>query len=155
MIRKNKTALQAAAGILARQDQSSKKLRQKLIAKKYNETEIDAALDKLTKKNFLNDAETCANQFENLYEAENLSVRQIYFKLLQRGFESDTIKNLIPGDTREHEINAAAKAVAKKFSGVEIDAKTKTKIWQYLSAKGFDSEIISEVANDFLRNNRN
>ncbi len=155
MVRKNKTALQTAAGILARQDQSSKKLRQKLIAKNFDETEIDAAIDKLTEKNFLNDAETCASQFENLYAVEILSVRQIYFKLLQRGFDSDTIKNLIPADTYEHEFNAAAKAVAKKFSGVEIDAKTKNKIWQYLGTKGFESEIVRAVAEDFLHGDRN
>ena len=41
MIQKNKTALQKATDLLARQDQSEKILRQKLIARKYDESEVD------------------------------------------------------------------------------------------------------------------
>lgn len=142
---------------MARREQSTKILRQKLLNRNYDEAEVDAAIEQLTKNKYLNDEETCANQFENLYAAEILSVRQICAKLIQRGFDSDFVKSLIPDDTHAHEMNAAAKAVAKKFSGkipAEADALTlakfKNKIRLHLSSKGFSSEIIGAAVEDFL-----
>lgn len=144
------TALAKAVELLARQEQSTKVLRRKLLEREYDEAEVDAAIATLIEKKYLNDADTCASQFENLYAAEILSVRQIYTKLIQRGFDSATIKNLIPADTREHELRAASKALEKKFGGQNFDAKTKLKIRQHLAAKGFSSEIISAAVEKFL-----
>ena len=149
MIQKNKTALQKAADLLARQEQSEKVLRQKLLLRKYETEEIDAAIDKLKKYKFLNDEETCANMFENLYAEERLSVKQICLKLIQRGYNSDFIQNLIPADTYQHEYNAALKIAVKKFEGNNsADLKFKQKFWQHLASKGFDSEIIDAVFKD-------
>ena len=136
------TALGKAIELLARQEQSSKTLRRKLLERGYDEAEVD--------KKYLDDADACASQFENLYEAETLSVRQIYAKLIQRGFDADTIENLIPADTYERELRAASKALEKKFSGQNIDAKVKLKIRQHLALKGFSSEIISAAVEKFL-----
>ena len=144
------TALGKAIELLARQEQSSKTLRRKLLEREYDEAEVDAAIKTLTEKKYLDDADACASQFENLYEAETLSVRQIYAKLIQRGFDADTIENLIPADTYERELRAASKALEKKFSGQSIDAKVKLKIRQHLALKGFSSEIISAAVEKFL-----
>ena len=153
MIQKNKTALQKATDLLARQDQSEKILRQKLIARKYDESEVDDAINKLKKFSYLNDAETCARLFENLYAEEKLSVKQICIKLQQRGYNSNFIESLIPAETYEHEYNAALKIATKKFAGkISDDIKFKQKIWQHLASKGFDSEIISAVVNEILNN---
>ncbi|MBQ7705314.1 MAG: regulatory protein RecX [Selenomonadaceae bacterium] len=149
MIQKNKTALQRAADLLARQEQSEKVLRKKLLLRKYETEEIDAAIDKLKKYKYLNDEETCANMFENLYAEERLSVKQICLKLIQRGYDSDFIQNLIPADTYQHEYNAALKIAVKKFAGNNsADLKFKQKFWQHLASKGFDSEIIGAVFKD-------
>lgn len=150
MIKKPKpTALAKAVELLARQEQSTQNLRRKLLERGYDEAEVAAAITKLTEKKYLNDAETCAYQFESLYAAENLSVRQICAKLIQRGFDAETVRNLVPADTYEHEMRAAARAVEKKFSG-KTDANIKNKIWQHLASKGFDGEIIRAAADDFL-----
>lgn len=151
MIQKNKTALQKATDLLARQEQSEKILRQKLLLRKYEETEIDAAINKLKKYNYLNDEETCARLFEILYDEEKLSVKQIQMKLIQRGYDSNFIENLIPAETCEHEYNAALKIATKKFAGkISADLKFKQKLWQHLASKGFNSEIISEVIEEIL-----
>jgi regulatory protein len=151
LIQKNKTALMKATDLLARQDQSEKILRQKLLARQYAEDEVDAAIDKLKKYNYLDDETTCTRIFESLYNEERLSVKQICIKLQQRGYNSEFIKNLIPADTYEHEYNAALKIAAKKFGGkVSTDIKFKQKIWQHLASKGFESEIISAVADEIL-----
>ena len=151
----SKTALMKATDLLARQEQSSKSLKQKLLARKFDEAEVDAAIDKLQKYNYLNDAETCARQFENLYAAGKLSVMQIYTKLVQRGFDSAQVKSLIPADTYEHELNAAVNALTKKFKLQTFDDakdawKFKNKIRQHLATRGFSAEIIAAAAEKFF-----
>ena len=144
------TALGKAIELLARQEQSAKVLRRKLLERGYDEAEVDAAITTLTEKKYLNDADACASQFENFYADGTLSVRQICAKLIQRGFDADTIENLIPADTYERELRAASKSLEKKFSGQNIDAKVKLKIRQHLAMKGFSSEIISAAVEKFL-----
>ena len=157
-MRESKTALMKATDLLALQEQSSKSLRRKLLSRKYDEDEVNAAIDKLQKYNYLNDEESCTRQFENLYSAGKLSVRQICAKLIQRGFDSTMIEKLIPPDTYEHEFNAANNALQKKFSPQTFDDaksayKFKSKLWQHLAAKGFDSEIISAAVENFIDSN--
>ena len=134
---------------MARREQSSKILRQKLLSKKYSEAESDAAIKTLQERNYLNDEESCARQFEILYSEEKLSVRQICMKLIQRGFDSEFVKNLIPADSDSHDKKIAEKILEKKIRAInfdELDAKeilkTKNKLYQNLAAKGFTSEII-------------
>lgn len=151
----SKTALMKATDLLARQEQSSKSLKRKLLARKFDEEEVDAAIDKLQKYHYLNDEETCTRQFENLYNAGKLSVGQIYMKLIQRGFDSYMVKKLIPADTYEHELNAAVEALVKKFPLQTFDNgkdawKFKNKMRQYLMTRGFSSEIIAAAAEKFF-----
>ena len=89
--RAKKTALMYAVDLLARQEQSSAKLREKLLRKGYAEEETEAAIARLIEKHYLNDADACARQFAYLYNESRSSVRQIVVKLLQRGFPSEQI----------------------------------------------------------------
>lgn len=59
-----KTALVAAVDILARQEHSENKLREKLIRKGYAEAEINQAIDRLQEKHYLCDEDACARQFD-------------------------------------------------------------------------------------------
>ena len=134
--------------MLAHQEQSSKILRQKLLARNYDAAQVDEAIAKLEKYNYLDDAEACRRQFENFYAEGKLSVRQIVAKLIQRGFEKNFIEQLIPDDADEHERFAAEKLLEKKFTrGKNFD---KAKAWQFLSVRGFDGEIISSAVENFL-----
>lgn len=151
----SKTALMKATDLLARQEQSSKLLKRKLLARKYDEDEVDAAIDKLQKYNYLNDEATCTRQFENLYNAGKLSVGQIYMKLIQRGFDSVLVKKLIPADTYEHELNAAVEALVKKFplqtfNNAKDAWKFKNKMRQHLMTRGFSAEIVAAAAEKFF-----
>ena len=146
--KQKKSALQKATDLLANQEQSSALLRRKLLARKYDATEIDEAIEKLKKYNYLDDEETCRRQFENLYTEGKLSIRQIIVKLLQRGFEKNFIEQLIPENSDEHEQNTAKKLLEKKFTrGEDFD---KVKAWQFLATRGFNEEIISAAVENFL-----
>lgn len=156
-MKENKTALMKAADLLARQEQSSKVLRRKLLQKKYSEQETDAAIKTLQERNFLDDEETCRRQFEILYSEERLSVKQICIKLIQRGFDSAFVKNLIPSNYEEREIKIAERLLEKNFSAedfLKLSAqdkfKLKNKMYQKLSMRGLSSEIISTAIENFL-----
>ena len=151
MSKTNKTALQKATDLLARQDQSSTVLRRKLLFKNYDAAEVDEAIDKLKKYNYLDDEETCRQQFKSFYAEGRLSVRQIVAKLIQRGFDKDFIEQLIPDDSDEHERFAAERLLKKKFTCTD-DKTFKAKAWQFLAARGFDGDIISSAVENFLQN---
>lgn len=146
MAGEKKSALMKATELLANQEQSSEVLRKKLLARKYDAQEVNEAIDKLKKYNYLDDEEICRRQFENFYSEGKLSLRQILVKLIQRGFDKNFIEQLIPDDFEEHERLVAEKLLAKKFTGKKFD---KAKAWQFLAARGFDGEIISSAAESF------
>ena len=139
------SALSKAVDLLARQDHSERKMRQKLKSREYTEQEIDGAIERLQQLHYIDDARVCENQFNYLYENSSQSVRKICAKLQQRGFDSDLIRSCIPADTAEREGRAAAKLLRQKF---RPDAD-KEKMMQYLYRQGFDLSLVRHAVEDF------
>lgn len=143
--RPKKTALMAAVDILARQEQSEKRLREKLARKGYEDGEIQQAVDRLIEMHYLNDAEACARQFAFLYEESRSSVRQICVKLMQRGFDSGLVRDCIPPDSFERETQAALRVLALRFKPSADQQKMKANLY----SKGFDSSVIRAAVDAF------
>ncbi|WP_407047832.1 regulatory protein RecX [Selenomonas sp. GACV-9] len=146
-----KTALMTAVDLLARQEHSEKKLREKLLRKGYAEVEVQQAIDRLVEMHYLNDADACARQFEFLYHESRSSVRQICVKLMQRGFESSLVKDCIPSDTFEREKAAALRVLALKFK----PSADRQKMMANLYGKGFDSSAIRAAVTEFCQGEEN
>ncbi len=142
-----KSALMKAADLLAYREHSESELKQKLLARHYEPAEVDATIDKLKQHNYLDDAELCRQQFDDLWTDGRLSVRQIVVKLIRRGFDKNFIDELIPADRDEHELQAATLALTKKFT--TRDENFRAKAWQFLSGRGFDGDIISTAIENF------
>ena len=140
-----KTALMTAVDLLARQEHSEKKLREKLLRKGYADDEVQQAIGRLVEKHYLNDADACARQFEFLYHESRSSVRQICVKLMQRGFGSSLVKDCIPADTFAREKAAALRVLALKFK----PAADRQKMMANLYSKGFDSSAIRAAVEEF------
>ena len=93
------TALEKAVALLARQEQSSAKLREKLRQRDYAPEEIDAAIARLEERHYLNDEEACARQYQKLYEetgmsvrmrtAENKQSRSEYYEIVEISYDKD------------------------------------------------------------------
>lgn len=145
----NKTALVQAVDLLARQEHSTQKLREKLRQRGYEEEEIEAAIQRLEEKHYLNDEDACARQFQYLYENSRSSVKQIQAKLMQRGFESSLIRSCIPSDTFQRETRAALYCLRLKFrAGAE-----ERKMMQHLYTRGFDSSAMRAAIDAFQQEN--
>ena len=140
-----KTALVQAVDLLARQEQSTNKLREKLRHRGYADEEIEGAIERLEEKHYLNDADACRRQFTFLYEESRQSVRQICAKLMQRGFDSTLVRECVPRDTYEREKCAALRCLALKFKP-SADVQ---KMMQHLYTRGFDGSAIRAAVEDF------
>ncbi|WP_338624961.1 RecX family transcriptional regulator [Selenomonas sp. TAMA-11512] len=140
-----KTALMTATDLLARAEQSSGRLKDKLRLRGYDEAEAAEAVEKLTERGYIDDADACRRQFDFLYEESRQSVRQIMAKLLQRGFSQELIRSCVPDDICERERAAAIRALELKY---KPDADRK-KMMEHLYRKGYDSSVIRSAVEEF------
>ena len=140
-----KTALVTAVDYLARQAHSEKKLREKLQRKGFPQEEIDAAIERLIERKYLDDADLCAQQFMYLYNESRYSVRQIFVKLMQRGFDKELIRSAVPPDTAEREAAAAERVLAMKFKPTDKKQKMMATLYQ----KGFSVDTAHAAVRNF------
>lgn len=140
-----KTALVTAVDYLARQAHSEKKLREKLQRKGFPQEEIDAAIERLIERKYLDDADLCAQQFMYLYNESRYSVRQIFVKLMQRGFDKELIRSAVPPDTVEREAAAAERVLIMKFKPTDKKQKMMANLYQ----KGFSVDTAHAAVRNF------
>jgi len=140
-----KTALVTAVDYLARQAHSEKKLREKLQRKGFPQEDIDAAIERLIERKYLDDADLCAQQFMYLYNESRYSVRQIFVKLMQRGFDKELIRSAVPPDTAEREAAAAERVLAMKFKPTDKKQKMMANLYQ----KGFSVDTAHAAVRNF------
>ena len=141
----DRTALVCATDLLARQDHSEARLRQKLKTRKYSEQEINDAINTLKKYNYLNDERACSYQFDIMYQSNRYSMRQIYAKLIHLGFDEQIIDKCKPDDYEEHEELTAVHLLQAKFKTVPENIKMQ----QFLYTKGFNYSVISSAIDQF------
>ena len=78
---KNKVSCKAkAVDLLARSDQSRKRLIEKLKRSKYSEEEIEETVAWLEEKRYLREEDCCERRFQYMYEDSSYSLRQICVK---------------------------------------------------------------------------
>ena len=140
-----KTALVTAVDYLARQAHSEKKLREKLQRKGFPQEEIDAAIERLIERKYLDDADLCAQQFMYLYNESRSSVRQICTKLMQRGFDHDLVWSVVPEDTFEREIATAERLLAMKYQPTDNRQKMMANLYQ----KGFSVDAAHHAVENY------
>lgn len=149
-MRPKPTALAKAVDLLATQDHSEAKLRDKLRSRGYGGDEIDDALETLKARQYVNDERVVARQFAYMYDEKLLSVRQIVQKLRQRGFDECLITPCVPENSDERDCRVAILLLTAKFRRhTDVD---RDKLRQYLYRRGFAYAVcdhaVKEFAND-------
>ena len=135
-----------AMDLLARSDQSIRRLSGKLRQKGYTQEEIEETIGWLQDRHFLQEEEGCRRRFENLYNAGSYSLRQIVAKLQMKGYDREMIAECVPDDTGDREYEVAYKLASRKFR----PGTDKDRIYRYLSMKGFGYGIARNVTEDLL-----
>ena len=116
------------------------------IRKKFeNENEIilEDVIEYLKEAGYINDAEYIEKAIAEFMKLKNLSIKEIEYKLIQKGIERESVKDYIYSNKEkllDYEINSAKNLIIKKRSTLEIG-----EINKYLLNKGYMSETI-EIA---------
>lgn len=133
-----------AVELLARSDQSIRRLTEKLIRKGYQEEEIEETIEWMQSKRYIQEEEGCRRRFDFLYNDSSYSLRQIEAKLRQQGYDRDMVRSCVPDDTDAREYAAAAKVLRRRFKkGAETQ-----KMLQHLYMKGFGYDTARNVVED-------
>lgn len=144
--KEKKPIMEQAADLLARQEHSTAKLREKLKRRGYEDEEIETAIAKLTAAKYLNDEDACQREFAYFYAENRLSVRKILQKLIQRGFERELVSSCVPEDIAEHEFKAALYTLKHKFRSMV----PKEKMQQHLYLHGFCGTARRQAIEQFI-----
>ena len=107
---------------------------------------LEDIIEYLKEARYIDDKEYIRKTINNFIALKNLSIREIEYKLQNKGIKKDDIEDYIyinKEDLMEYEIKSAKNIIAKKNASLEID-----EIKQYLLKKGYKKENI-EIALDF------
>lgn len=116
---------------------------EKNIRKKFeNEDEIilEDVIEYLKEAGYINDSNYIKKTVAEFINLKNLSLKELEYKLRQKGIEKDIIDDYIYNNKEtllEYEINSAKNLIIKKRNTLEDN-----EIKQYLSNKGYMSETI-------------
>ncbi len=107
---------------------------------------LEDIIEYLKEARYIDDKEYIRKTINNFRALKNLSIREIEYKLQNKGIKKDDIEDYIyknKEDLMEYEIKSAKNIIAKKNTSLEID-----EIKQYLLKKGYKKENI-DIALDF------
>lgn len=138
-----KTALVYAVDLLARRAYGELELRRKLAARGYADEEIEAAVERLLSKRYLDDEALCHDLAETFLRAHKYGYRYIRHKLRERGFSDALVAQSLGYEDEAREFEAAAAVVAKKYGAREAQPE---KIYRFLLARGFSEHIAGKAA---------
>lgn len=107
---------------------------------------LEDIIEYLKEARYIDDKEYIRKTINNFIDLKNLSIREIEYKLQNKGIKKDDIEDYIYKNKEhliEYEIKSAKNIIAKKNTSLEID-----EIKKYLLKKGYKKENI-EIALDF------
>lgn len=134
---------------------TEKELIRKMNTQKYSQDSQDFALNRAKEYRYVNDEEYCENFIEQHKNLSGWGEQKIISNLLTKGISKELIKTKIEEFYSYDEIfNNAYKCAIKKYEilkNKEMDKyKLKQKLYMFLSGRGYNYEIISEVLEKIL-----
>lgn len=145
-MKRSKTALVAAVDLLAVRAYSVRALTDKLTRKGYVEEEIQAAVEKLLQRGYLNDESLCRELYRQYVGMKKYSLKQIEYKLRQKGFDGAVIACCRQSGDEVSEEAAALKILRLKYGSCKGDGR---EMMQRLYAKGFAPHSITAAVAAF------
>jgi SOS response regulatory protein OraA/RecX len=136
--------------ILARQDYSSGVLRDKAIAKGYNESLVLETIEQFKDMKYVDDIRYSQNLIEQYagykgttYITQKLMLKKIPREIIQSQFEEYNLQNQQPNQDFIRKIRTKYKF----YSPSELDPKSKQKVLQYIARQGFSNpfEILKQL----------
>ncbi len=143
----------SAFRLLGRRHHSVFELKKKLLTKKFPAEIIHSALNDLTEKKFLDDAQFAAEYVEERSHRKKIGINKLRAELFKKGISREIIESVLLNVDGDLSLRQAAELAAKKYKSLQHKTsdrkKLKGKIYSFLSSRGFESEVIVKVLNDF------
>ena len=103
---------------------------------------LQDAIEELKQAGYIDDNKYIKRAIDEYIALNNMSIKEIKYKLLTKGIDSNTINQYIDNNYEkllEYEINSAKKIVIKKSNLEQLDIKN------YLIKKGYNQDSIKEA----------
>jgi len=138
-----------ALRLLALRDHSRHELRQKIIAKNFTPAEVDAVLEHLAGKGFLDDARYARKMVAHLGKDRMLGPQRIVQKLIQKGIPRDLVDEAVAEGERDFPAaERVKKLLSKKLKNqtpAELSPAEINKLGRFLYQRGFSWEDMHEI----------
>jgi len=136
--------------LLSVKDRTSYEITEKLKQKNCTQEIIEETLAKLMDYGYINDAKYIRNWVREKSKQPGMSKRNIYYKLMQKGFKKDQINSIIE-EVNIDDYDTALACGEKKLKSLKGDIRTvKNKLYTYLLSKGYDRDICNKVIRKLL-----
>jgi regulatory protein len=141
------TAYQRAIRRLARRDHSVAELRQALLERDHDPVEVEAALERLRRERYLDDAGFAERFARGRMANQGLGRLRVRQGLRQRGVDRGTIESGIAGALREVDEREILDGLARRYwrqhAGVE-PARRLPRLWSFLLRRGFAPGLVRD-----------
>lgn len=142
----------SAFRLLGRRHHSISELRIKLIKKEYPKEIIQRVLSDLTDNNLLDDEQFAIAYLEERSVKKKIGVNKLKAELFKRGIDRKIIDKVLLNVDSQLSYDQAMELAQRKMMSLrrkELDEKKlKSKIFLFLTSRGFESELILKVLND-------
>ncbi len=121
-----------ALSLLALREHSVEEMKQKLLSKGYNKSEIEEAIKKLKDENFLSDSRFCQVYIRSRLKKNPEGKSLLILRLKQKGISSDLAKSEVDSYFEENseEIEEIYSNYSKKIIEKKGEEKAKLKLYQ-------------------------
>lgn len=143
----------SAFRLLGRRHHSTSELRTKLIKKKFPKMIIEKVLTDLTEKKMLDDEQFAVAYLEERSVKKKIGVNKLKAELFKRGIDRKIIEKVLLNVDSQLSYDQAMELAQRKMISLrrkELDEKKlKSKIFSFLSSRGFESDVIMKVLSSY------
>ena len=141
---------EAAVQFLGNRPRSVAEIRRHLRGKRYEDEDIDGAIDKLRAQRYVDDLDFAKYWVEQRSRFRPKGDRALVSELTSKGVSRETINTALGEMPAESEADRARRAIARSLSRWQaLDApERKRKIHAFLATRGFSYDVIDEVNRD-------
>jgi regulatory protein len=141
------SAYDAAVRYLGGRNRSVAEIRRHLRGKRFDDTVIDAAIDKLRAQRYVDDGAFARYWVEQRDQFRPRGDRALTSELLRKGVARETIEIALGERSPGAEVERARQAISRPITRWQTlePAERKRKIHAFLAARGFDYDVIEEV----------
>lgn len=128
-----------AVALLARRPHFRRELARKLTQRGYEESEVEAALDRLTTRGLLDDRQLAHDYLAQRLRREPLGRRRLAAELARRGVDAELVEEALAAQLPEDDLELARQAAARWQQRGGGDPR---KLARHLERRGFSPHAI-------------